>query len=1013
MSLQGLPRVAWRGVGTLAALATLMASSPRPVAASALRIALEAATAQVALDREQAADSIAAAALAEWHAANADDSLAVAALVYCRVHFHIKVVRTPSADLMKQAEDALAIRLKLLGPDASSTGDMLYRLGQLYYYFPGDLPRGADYFRQAVRVRSTHVTEAPADLVVALGEWGNTQFDMGDYDRADSLYHIAYDIGFARIGADSAVTLSEMLRMGNVRYYQGDYVAARLDYERVLEGRRRTLPPDDLGIAGIENNLAALDGDMGDHEAAGLLLENALAIRRRPAVVDRSGLAASLQNLGTNHFALGDLAGAESLIDSALVVARGFERPDHPDIIEMLTSLARVQAMRGEREAALVASRSAWALQVQSLGPEHPDLADAALSLGEVRMETGDTAGADSAFACASRVATRSFGEDHPVAAESELAHAFSRLALGDSAAAWRLALRSAGISRRHIARTAAGMPERQALAYERLRSQAIDLVVALAAHGGPGRRTAALDEVIRSRALVLDARAAAVRMAGTSAAADSMRLLMLTVSRLYSAAVLRGPDPSDPASYRRVLDSLDARRSALESAQGSESRSRASGIGLAEVVHGLPPEAALVSYVTVHPPALPEHRGPRRSDAGAILAAFVVRSGVPAPQLVLLGPSRRISELVMKARASLASGNERSGADREARYRSAATILRQRIWDPLAPWVRGCRTVMVVADGPLQLIDLAALPIPAGRYLIEQGTAFHYLSCERDIVPTKMEATGTRLLAIGGVDFDRASNEGIVRAPTVAVFGFRGAPPDCRDFRSFHFAPLPQSGREVEGLRVLWLESRGRPGARQADVLQGASANETAFKMMAPGSRVIHIASHGFFIGSECDEATAVSSLGAHGRAVESLSRAGVALAGANLHPGADTNQEDGILTAEEIGSLDLSSCEWVVLSACDTGIGNWLPGEGVFGLRRAFRIAGARTVITSLWAVPDDATRNWMGRLYAAHFRDGLSTAEAMRRASLGRLEELRHRGSSTDPTEWAGFIACGDWL
>jgi CHAT domain-containing protein len=135
-----------------------------------------------------------------------------------------------------------------------------------------------------------------------------------------------------------------------------------------------------------------------------------------------------------------------------------------------------------------------------------------------------------------------------------------------------------------------------------------------------------------------------------------------------------------------------------------------------------------------------------------------------------------------------------------------------------------------------------------------------------------------------------------------------------------------------------------------------------------------------------------------------------GLALAGANRRADASADLDDGVLTAEEIAGLDLSAAEWVVLSACETGAGIVEAGEGVVGLRRAFEIAGAGTLIMSLWSVNDDATREWMEALYETRFVKGLATAEAVRAASLETLARRRERGESTSPFYWAAFVASG---
>jgi CHAT domain-containing protein len=136
----------------------------------------------------------------------------------------------------------------------------------------------------------------------------------------------------------------------------------------------------------------------------------------------------------------------------------------------------------------------------------------------------------------------------------------------------------------------------------------------------------------------------------------------------------------------------------------------------------------------------------------------------------------------------------------------------------------------------------------------------------------------------------------------------------------------------------------------------------------------------------------------------------AGLALAGANQRRSSKAEQDDGILTAEEIAGLNLQGTEWAVLSACDTGLGEIRAGEGVFGLRRAFQVAGARTVIMTLWSVEDRSAMQWMRALYEGRLRRGLTTADAVRDASLTR--QRRAHGESDHPFHWAGFVASGDW-
>jgi CHAT domain-containing protein len=329
-----------------------------------------------------------------------------------------------------------------------------------------------------------------------------------------------------------------------------------------------------------------------------------------------------------------------------------------------------------------------------------------------------------------------------------------------------------------------------------------------------------------------------------------------------------------------------------------------------------------------------------------------------------------------------------------------------------------------VVPDGVLSLVSFAALPASRSRYLVEAGPRIHYLTSERDLVREGDDGPRNRdLLALGSPDFDAATlfaalPENATRLGPVENGGNTGD--GCRDLRSIRFEPLPSAETEIHDITTIW---SGASPAGNARSLTGKSATEAAFKDKAPGNRIIHLATHGFFLTGRCSSVAAgrrgIGGLSPKGddrpiAAVEgeSLRLSGLALAGANHRDAAGAGEDDGILTAEEIASIDLRGVEWAVLSACDTGVGQIRAGEGVFGLRRAFVVAGTRAVVMSLWAVEDEAARRWMKRLYTARWAEGMSTADAVHEASLEELEKRRSEGESTHPFFWAGFVAAGEW-
>ena len=318
---------------------------------------------------------------------------------------------------------------------------------------------------------------------------------------------------------------------------------------------------------------------------------------------------------------------------------------------------------------------------------------------------------------------------------------------------------------------------------------------------------------------------------------------------------------------------------------------------------------------------------------------------------------------------------------------------------------------------------------------MVEEERTFHYLSAERDILRGDAEQSRNKgLLVFSAPSFDseslftaHARTEASVptdSGPPVANDRLlRGTRSACGDFHELRFQPLSATTQEANEIESIWSRAHTSAVGKDALQLRGNQASEGAFKAQAPDRRVVHIATHGFFLGGRCPSALdgkrGIGGLAevqkGHrppGPGENPLLLSGLALAGANHRSDAGTGEDDGILTAEEIATMDLSGVEWAVLSACDTGVGEVRAGEGVFGLRRAFQIAGARTLIMSLWSVDDEATREWMRELYEARLLRKLSTTEAVREASLSVLNARRQRGESTHPFYWAAFVAAGDW-
>ena len=309
--------------------------------------------------------------------------------------------------------------------------------------------------------------------------------------------------------------------------------------------------------------------------------------------------------------------------------------------------------------------------------------------------------------------------------------------------------------------------------------------------------------------------------------------------------------------------------------------------------------------------------------------------------------------------------------------FQAGAEQLHELLFEPAAWSLADIDHIIVSPDQFFGAVPLGILRDRDGRYLIERFK-FTYIS-DAGLLRTIAETDGPRddptsILVAGEIDY------GVGAA----------------------WSPLPGTALELSDL-----------GERfdSATILRGADATAAALRDALPNARVAHLATHGFFL--EGDEAGIHHDDATRGSAEQALidgtppgARAGLVLAGAN-DPSADA-----ILTADEVGWLDLSGLDLVVLSACETGLGQTVGGEGMQSLQRAFHLAGARTVIASLWKVDDDATAMLMRDFYRGLHEKGLAPSDALHAAQLALLAHNRATYGEARPWTWGAFVLSGDW-
>ena len=349
-----------------------------------------------------------------------------------------------------------------------------------------------------------------------------------------------------------------------------------------------------------------------------------------------------------------------------------------------------------------------------------------------------------------------------------------------------------------------------------------------------------------------------------------------------------------------------------------------------------------------------------------------------------------------------------------------------KKVWQPLIPYIKNKSSIYIVPDSILHLLPFDALVNENENYLIESRD-LKILSSSRDLVVSALPDAQGEFLILAGPDYDlqllktKEKNKILASRRGGIERGMRIS----HGLRSLSFQPL--LGAEIEGKTIKDVSDsfKSLPGAKKegqaiktvAQNNQGPSvmylnqdAEEEQLRVLKKSPQMIHIATHGFFLQAEERLKKRLLSLQRGGPQTvpppgdNPLLRAGLAFAGINANApflGEIDTDNDGVLTAMEVLSLNLSGTKLVVLSACETGVGEIYAGEGVYGLRRAFQEAGVKSVVNSLWPVSDEGTRRLMTSFYK-HLFNGVPARKALK---MAQLEMINSEWSS--PYYWASFV------
>ncbi|HKB04925.1 MAG TPA: CHAT domain-containing tetratricopeptide repeat protein [Gemmataceae bacterium] len=830
--------------------------------------------------------------------------------------------------------------------------------------------------RRAVSLREKFLEPGHPDTVAAWSLLAGVFRAMGRLDEAESLYRKSKSATDVRFGPGHPKAADAARELAVCLAERGDFAGA----ESLVAGAHKALAGNKKADPFASRRL--------DHATAELYRETARYADAEPLYV--AAIKAAVEKFGPTHPLTTSWA-----YDACLFLnARGRYEEAHQLLSAVVTGREKTL---GKNHPATIATLELLAEILEHLG-QH---AEAKAVVHEALLRTGDTdpmvtvrlasnlalrgvwAGDVDSARTYAREAVKAVAKvealypfDDPMCWLARHNAAYVAAAIGDvkgAVAEFDTARRSV---RRFLAEALPGLSEREGLfvldKFDRSNLHtALNLGPAHTNDSAVSTQTA--EWVLNGKGVAHDALAAAARgTAGKATVRGTLNLRRQAAGLAITPPAADRPRPADP------------------------------WVSLATLQAALPNGAVLIDIVR-----LDQHRvslgKPTERQPARYVAWMTGKAG--APKVIDLGPAASIDSAVAAARQAIAEAPNAIRSDGESAaeraLRDTATPLSKLVLDPLRAVAGPAKVWFVAPDGELWLYPWAALPTTDG-YLAETVDV-RYVTSGRDLLPRRSAVATGDAVIVADPDFDAGT--GRERAAGANPAGGRGIAS-----RLGRVARLP--GTAVEANAVA--PKLAALLAREPKTLTGEEATERQLRAAAR-PRVLMLATHGFYLPPDKEHQAARDDwfrtltlpLVAGDEAVNPLRRSGLLLAGCNREP--ESADDDGVLTGLDVLGLDLGGCELVVLSACETGLGEVRDGEGIGGLRQAFLAAGAQRVMSTLWQVPDLESARLMSRCFDLQ-ATGRPAAAALREAQLEAVQRRREKNAAAHPFFWAAYTVTG---
>ncbi len=923
------------------------------------------------------------------------------------------------------------LREAKLGKDHPYVADALQNLAGVYRRMRRD--REAEALGlHTLQARRKAFGDEHVLVAKSLAELGIIAFNVGQHQKAEKYQLESLRIREKLLGKDNPENADCFQNLGLIYTGTGRPAEAETMFLRALKMNESRYGQYHPSISSTMSNLAVLYDYLGRHDEAVKLLVRSIEIQEKLSPGNPE-LAASIINLAAIHHHLGRFKEGVAGYQRALRILESSLGKDHIEVATPLNNLGALLRRLDRNDEALAYLERSLRIQERHLGVGHHQTSATINNIAMVQWNLGNFAEADKLVAKSIELMKAKYGAEEKYRADALHSRASLHHVMGRTSDALKFEAESLAIYQAEFRNIFGFSSEANMHNFSKQCDSRLPGVICLALQSkDEAATTFAFDWSLRLKGAVFDT-VCRYRQGQNFLAKDET--LQSRVSRyrtqkeFLANLALNPPTEKDAPRIRKAADIAQEEVALLEkeltqfvSQKMPDLVGGRDSLTTAMVRKRLPEDAALIEFSSV-----PQLNFKRQAWGPANYIAFVITPGGASPRLVDLGPTKEIDAGVEAMRKEFTDFQEKLKdcenddeiaaleKKQEKVFAARSATLYTRLFAPLRKELGSAKRLYLAPDGGLNRLPFESLVGPDGKYLIEHYRCV-YVSTGRDLLQ-KHAAPGKGTVVFANPDFKLdaekrlAQVEKLLPKKEIAI-ALRGQ--SSRNLRSIGWKNLPGAAAEAKDIRkILDTETYG-----PVKTHVGAEAIEELLKAM-PAPRVLHLATHGFFLDREPDAqepsddgAGAGWARGRLKRMDNPLLRSGIVLAGANTIGDKDATArvDDGWVTAEEIALLNLNGTELVVLSACQTGLGDIKSGEGVQGLRRAFLYAGAQTLVTSLFEVPDTETRELMQRFYSG-LSAGNGKLNALHAAQTGLITNRRRTHGAAHPFFWASFVLVGN--